>query len=161
MRTKAQREILRRSRFHRTLQFGYVIVPIVLVGLSLLTGQTLQSALLKNLVWIIVLPLFGYVGVPVLNKWETAKLLRANPSLGGTQELVLTVEGISMTTIAGASLIRWSALVRIAETREFFLFYVLPARAYFLPIAAIPNEDLAGVRAFIASHATSPTELAA
>ena len=155
-----QRAILRRSRFYTIAQYGYGVVPALVVAMSLLAGHPLRS-LGPSLPYLVLIPLIGYVLLPLLNKWMTEKTLRANPSFAGAHEVALTSEGISMTSPAATALIRWTAFLRIVEGREYFLFYILTNRAHFLPISAIPHDDLPAVRAFIASHATSPTELAA
>jgi hypothetical protein len=158
---RAQRELGRRSRLLKFVQFGYVVMPLLSIGISLLAGDALSEAIRKNLFWIIGLPLIGFVGVPLINKWQMTRRFRANPALGGDQEVKFTEDGILMSSASATSMLRWPILIRIVEGREFFLFYVLPGRAHCLPIASIPPAELPAVRAFIASHATSPTELAA
>lgn len=142
------------------MQYGYLVMPFVFVGISLLAGRGLLEAIRGNLFWIIGLPLFGFVVVPGLNRWSSARALRSNPALGGEQTVALTSEGLAMQNRAGSSLIRWSTILRVIEERNHFLFYYSPGCAYYLPRASVPISELPALRSFIDEHVTAPKEFA-
>lgn len=85
LRASVQRALQRRSRWYRRMQYAYAVFPLVFVGLSLTTGRSLAAALRDNLFWVVGFPLFGFVGLPWLNRWATARQLRSNPALGGVR----------------------------------------------------------------------------
>ena len=161
LRWSVQRELQRRSRWYRRMQYAYAALPLVLVGLSLASGRSLTVAVVDNLAWVVGLPLFGFVGLPWLSRWTTARQLRSNPALGGAQAFALTDDGLAMENAAGSTLVRWSALLRVVEAPEHFLFYYSPQCAYYLPRATVPLAELPTVRSFITAHTTVPTDLAA
>lgn len=160
LRTSVQRDLQRRSRWYRRMQYAYVILPCILIAIPLLAGQTLADALRHNLFVIVGLPLVGFVGVPWINRWSLARQERSNPVLGGPQSFALVEDGLEMENRAGRSLVRWATVMRVVETPDHILFYYSPGCAYFLPRAAIPHAELAAVRAFITAHVTVPTEFA-
>ena len=160
LRASVQRDLIRRSRWYRGMQYSYVIFPFVFVGISLLAGRGLVEALRGNVFWIIGLPLFGFVVLPWLNRWSTAHALRSNPALGGPQSLSFTTDGLAIENRAGSSLIRWPTLLRVIEERHHFLFYYSSGCAYYLPRATVPPGELATLRAFIDEHVAAPKEFA-
>ena len=72
LRTSVQRDLIRRSRWYRRMQYAYALMPFVFVGISLLAGRGLVGAIRGNVFWIIGLPLLGFVGLPWLNRWSSA-----------------------------------------------------------------------------------------
>jgi len=53
---------------------------------------------------------------------------------------------------ATGSNLRWRAMKQVVETKEFFLFYVTAAIAYYLPKRIVAAQDLAGVRDLVHAH---------
>jgi hypothetical protein len=155
-RLAAQRDLIRLSRWYRWLDYGYVVLPALLVGISLLIGRSLMAALLDNLGWIVGLPLVGFVLVPWINRWALKRRLRSNPLLCGEQSIEFTEEGIAFETEAGSSITRWAALIRVVETRRHFLFYIHSGGAYFLPHAVVGANEIEAIRTVIREHASCP-----
>jgi hypothetical protein len=160
LRASVQRDLIRRSRWYRRMQYAYAILPFIFVGISLLAGRGLLGSIRGNLFWIIGLPLLGFVGLPWLNRWSTARALRSNPALGGPQWFALTSDGLAMKNRAGSTLVNWGTLLRVIEERHHFLFYYSPGCAYYLPRAVVPPAEVPILRAYIAKHVTVPTEFA-
>jgi YcxB-like protein len=160
LRGSVQRDLIRRSRWYRTMEYGYVVMPLLLVGISLLAGRGILAAVRANLFWLIGLPFLGFVVVPWLNRWSTARVLRSNPALGGAQSIAFTSDGLAMENRAGSSLVRWPTLLRVIEERNHFLFYYTRNCAYYLPRATVPADELPALRAFIDEHVTAPKEFA-
>lgn len=158
---RGQKAVIRRTRFFRWVDTLLIVMPLLFVGLSMFAGLSFLSALRHNLFVLILMPSLGLFGTKWLNKWQIRKTLGSNPAIGGRKSFALTEEGFSVKGDAGVCEVRWNAILRIAETPEFFLFYTLPRVAHFLPLESIPEAELPSVRAFITAHAQSPTELAA
>jgi hypothetical protein len=128
------------------MNYFYVLLPLFMMGTSLLSGRSLLDALFDNLFWVIGFPLFGFVFIPWLGRWAIKRQLSSNPLLGGTQTFALRDEGLVMESQAGFTMIRWATLLRVVESAEHFLFYYTPQCAYFLPRAAVPTDELPAVR---------------
>lgn len=159
LRASVQRALASRSKWYRRMQYAYVWLPLVFIGIALLAGRSLLAAIRANLFWIVVLPLFGFVGLPAINRWAVKRQLRSNPMLGGPQSFALREDGLAMENRAGFSLVRWTTLLRVVESPEHFLFYYTAQCAYFLPRAAIPVGELQTVREHIRRSVTVPTTL--
>jgi hypothetical protein len=153
-----QRELLRRSRWYRGMQYGYALIPIPFIILNLASGQAFLRAIINSLFWIIAAPVFGFGVVPWLNRWGLSRQIRANPILAGPRTLTLRQDGLGVETQGGQSLIRWASFLRIAETSLAFLFYYAPGCAHYLPRAAVPVQQLPDLRSFIRSHVAVPTD---
>ncbi|HEX6808460.1 MAG TPA: YcxB family protein [Gemmatimonadaceae bacterium] len=141
------------------MQYAYAVLPLGFVGLSLWFGKSFVSALLDNLFWIVALPLFGFVGLPWINRWAVKRQLRSNPMLGGPQVFALRDDGLMMENRASSVLVRWATLLRVVESADHFLFYYTPQCAYYLPLAAVPVDELPAVRSRIRASVTVPTTL--
>ena len=137
----------------------YAWFPPVFVGISLLAGRSLVTAVRDNLFWIVGLPLFGFVVLPGINRWAVKRQLRSNPMLGGPQSFALRDDGLAMENRAGSALVRWATLLRIVESSEHFLFYYTPQCAYYLPRTAVPVGDLPTIRDRIRRSVSVPTNL--
>jgi YcxB-like protein len=159
--TSAQKAVTRRIWWLRYLPLFMLLLPLVIVAVSVLSGRSLREALITDSADIVLFPLLGFVVLPWQNKRAIPKRLRSNPALGGLQTISFTDEGITLKAQAAASSVQWPVLLRIVETPQYFLFYTLPNQTFFLPVASISPSDLPAVRGYIAAHATSPTELAA
>lgn len=123
-----------------------LLFPLLFVGLSLAAGDSLAAAVREHLVVLFSWPLFGFVGLPWLSRWSTARVLRSNPALGGRQAFALTSEGLVMENVASSTLVRWAALLRVVEAPQHFLFYYSPQCVHYLPRAAVPPAEPASSR---------------
>jgi YcxB-like protein len=159
LRASVQRALAARSTWYRRMQYAYAWLPLVFIGIALLAGRSLVTALLDNLFWIIGLPLFGFVVLPWINRWAVKRQLRSNPMLGGPQSFALREGGLAMENRAGSTLVRWTTLLRVVESSEYFLFYYTTQCAYFLPRAAVPVGELPMVRERIRRSVKVPTTL--
>jgi hypothetical protein len=65
--------------------------------------------------------------------------------------LVLTDEGFTISSSAGASTMRWSAITEIWERPKFWLLFLSPAQFITLPTSDMPRESLEMVRSKVAA----------
>jgi hypothetical protein len=159
LRSAVQRDLAARWKWYRRMQYAYLVMPLVFIGIGLLAHRTLFQAIRENLFWIVGLPVMGFVIVPWLNRWGIRRQLRSNPMLGGTQSFALRDDGLAMETRAGSAHVRWGAILRVVESPRHFLFYYTPQCAYFLPRASIPASEIDAVRSHIRQYVAGPNEL--
>lgn len=72
----------------------------------------------------------------------------------GHREIVVAVNaaGFHTSSYPGELRLNWAAMLQVVETNDFFLFYLAPQMAHYLPKAEIPSADLSALRAlFVAS----------
>jgi hypothetical protein len=102
-----------------------------------------------------VLPYFLVLGgivlaLPLLQRWQLKRLYRHTPTWQQEQTHEFSEVGFRMSNPLSNSLTRWDAFLEVFETREFFLFYISRAMAYFLPKRAITTpEQLRDLRALV------------
>lgn len=110
-------------------------------------------AMLLIFVPLIVLPI--QLVLPAYMAWLTR---RQSALWQGEQELEFTDEGIRSRGTALAGFTRWEAIMRVAESRDFILFFSSDQCGYFVPKAALPDEHSAReLAAFIRDHAGRPS----
>jgi hypothetical protein len=130
----AQRAIAREIPWLRwSGLFVVVAFPLLMIGLTLAYGGTALGALRANWVTIVGLPLFWLVSMPVLQRWTAGRTLRNTPSLQGEQVYRVGPAGLRLENAVSATDIGWGALVRVTETRGFFLLFQSKAMALFIP----------------------------
>lgn len=110
--------------------------------------------------------LFLYVpGLILLVLWATplytARLTWRNSAFwSGEQEYVFSRDGVSSSSSSGtASRTRWQAIMRTAETREFFLFFTSDQHAFFAPKRVLSASQIVDLRRLIADHAGKGDDL--
>jgi hypothetical protein len=129
---------------------------LVLVAVSLLPalvafmeGSSIGRAYIAGweylaLVWAIVL-----VFVPIAQRVAVSRLYRTTPSLQQEQTHQFSELGFRTTNPLANTDFRWDAIVRMAETRDFFLFYVSKSIAIFLPKRVLQPGELHDLRALL------------
>ena len=83
------------------------------------------------------------VGGPAIQRWQLGRLYAGSPILRAPQQYEFTVDGVSIRGGPAASTMRWDAFREAVETDEFFLFYLSPRIAYYLPRRAITDRRAA------------------
>jgi hypothetical protein len=85
--------------------------------------------------------------------------VRSSPAAVGPQTIRLHDEGISSQGALYNTDVKWTALLKVVETREFFLFFLGKAHAYYLPKRALQGEDIVPARELIATQMTGRAKL--
>ena len=131
--------ILRRKR-----GFWIFIIVLVLVVVAPVLFAALKGYPATRIVASLVpyLLIFGvlFLGMPLWQRWALQRVYRTTPSLQHEQTHEFSEEGFRLSNPLSNTLIRWDAFVDALETREFFLFYISPSIAYFLPKRAVPTH---------------------
>ena len=61
-------------------------------------------------------------------------------------------EGMQVEGEAVSSMTKWPAVLRVVETASYLFFFVGTRRAQMLPLASVPEETRARIRALVAPH---------
>jgi hypothetical protein len=123
--------------------FVCVAFPVAMVGLTLAYGGTVAGALRTNGGIIVGWPIFWLVGIPAIQRWSASRLLRNTPAFNGPQVTRVDNSGIHTRSPVSTADIAWNAIVRVAESRSFFLVFQSKAMALFVPKAAFAaSSDL-------------------
>jgi len=62
-------------------------------------------------------------------------------------------EGICTATDMASSDLKWSAIVRVVETKRYLFFFIAPTRAFYLPVAQLRlSNQLEQLRELVKSH---------
>ena len=139
----AQRAVMRQVRWMHL--GGYLVVglfPLVMIGITLAYGGTIAGALRSNAVMIIGLPLFWLVGIPLLMRASTGRLLRNTPGFQGELTYVATDSGLTMESAVATTQLAWSAFTKATESADFVLLFQNKQMATFLPKAAFESVDV-------------------
>jgi hypothetical protein len=140
-------------------RISFPISPIFPVFLSLSNGSSFPEAVMEHLRDIVLFQILGFILIPAWENLSLRRIIQNEPELGQIQMVTLTAEGFGMRTNAAQSMTRWSAITRVVEGKQHFLFYTAPQSALYLPLVAMSMTDLPRVRNFIVNHCTAPLEL--
>ncbi|HEX5436451.1 MAG TPA: YcxB family protein [Gemmatimonadaceae bacterium] len=130
--------------------FVVVVCPLFMVAIHLVAGQTLGAAIVRNLGWIVGFPAFWLIGIPLMQRWNAGRTLRATPALQQPQRYTFDAKGITMDGGLSRGRVQWAAIVRVVETHTLVLLFYNKTVAYFIPTDAFPSaEALARFRALV------------
>jgi hypothetical protein len=149
---RAARVVFAKSNLSIAAYCFFFGIPALTFALMLTTGRDVTQTLRGIPIWLCLLsvPLFVIAFLPlcqVLNVWQAR---RRNAALQGTLMWTVSAEGFASHSSAFDGMLRWPAIHRVVETREFFLFYIAATSATFIPKAyATSPVELDNVRAII------------
>ena len=162
---RAARHIMLRRTSKRWLRHArsalvvVLVIGLVLIALGAATGGRtdvliILPFLLLVLLWIALLT--GW-----LAPFAVWQLRRNNPQIVKGQEHLISAQGYQTTCGAATSRMAWDGLIRVVETKEFFLAYPLRNAAYYLPKRALSNDDIRALRELFRLHLADRSELLA
>lgn len=83
-----------------------------------------------------------------------------NRAMSSVQTYTLTPEQFSISGSLFDTALKWDALIKARETPRFFLLYISPRWAHFIPKSAITSpQDLSAIRALIRQRLGSNAHL--
>ncbi len=88
-----------------------------------------------------VLSLFMLVGMPLLLKYSSKKMLQTSALLRKTQTFKIHESGIDSSTESSNSSIKWCELYKANETKENFLFFISKTQAFILPKKCLDGDE--------------------
>ena len=90
------------------------------------------------------------VFIPLAHMLNTFSYRRRNRSVGGEQTYVLTPEEYSQSGSVFDVKLKWEAFIKARETPRFFLLYVAPHWAHFIPKSAVRSSaEMSSLRSLI------------
>jgi hypothetical protein len=135
---RATDELAQRRRKVNT--FRIVMGALVVSTISAI-AVGLGPAVVSANVGVLTLMILFELGWPRYLEREVRKFYRATPALAGDQRYVFDDDGLTMSNDASAMSVRWSAIQRVAKTKEFYLLYYSPKAAYYLPRRAVAQVN--------------------
>lgn len=94
--------------------------------------------------------LFMLVFVPLLQLLNVWSYRRHNRSVGGVHTFTVTSEGYSVSGSLFDTRLKWDAILKAIETKDFVLLYIAPRWAHFIPKSAITaDSDLRAIRSIL------------
>ena len=111
--------------------------PALIVVLDLVAGRSLAHALFANVFWILVGPLYLFVGLPA-GVWHSLRAWRkANPELGDPQLYRFTETGFELRGGPSEVTIAWASIAEARETDALLLLFTGRTMGQVLPRGAI------------------------
>jgi hypothetical protein len=161
---RATRAAITRSRHVFAYAF-FVGVPLLCVAVVLARGGDIsQPSLLGLPLWVFLLlgPVFVFLLLPLIHVMNVWQRRRNNASIRGVLTFTVSPEGFASHGETFDVRLRWEAIHRVTETREFFFFYVAAGAAHFIPKACITSPaELRTIRTIVRAALQERAELQA
>jgi hypothetical protein len=97
--------------------------PALIVVLNLLAGRSLAHALFANLFWILVGPLYLFVGLPSGTRYSLQAWRKANPELGSPQLYRFSEAGFELRGGPSEVNIAWASIAEARETDAVLILF--------------------------------------
>jgi len=97
--------------------------PALMVVLNLVADRSLTHALIANLFWILVGPLYLFVGLPAGIRHSLRAWRKANPELGSPQLYRFTETGFELRGGPSEVNIAWTSIVEARETDAVLILF--------------------------------------
>ena len=120
----------------RFVFYGFVVgLPLITLGLLWLGRSAMPDGSLGiGDVWYLFIPMaLGLLGIPLAQVYTAFAHRRQHRIPHGEHFVELNEEGVRAGCDAMTTEVRWDALHRACETREFFLLYYSPKCAFYFP----------------------------
>lgn len=96
-----------------------------------------------------------FIGPPV----QVRALRQNNRAAAGPHVYKLTDAGLEMSSPGATATLTWANVVKVVESREFFLFYFAKSWAQVLPKRVVPQESLPSLRTALTQWVGSKARL--
>jgi hypothetical protein len=124
--------------------------PALIVVLNLVAGRSLADALFANLFWILVGPLYLFVGIPAGTRHNLRAWRKANPELGSPQIYRFTEKGFELRGGPSEVNIAWADIAEAREAGAVLILFTGRTMGQVLPGGAIEAAgQLDAVRALL------------
>ena len=148
--------IPRVQRIRRVARWLALASLVPFVGMFFVPSRT-GGLLLMVAVVLLFFPLIVFpihLALPAYMAWLTR---RQSALWAGEQEFAFSDAGIRTRGAAATGALRWDAIMRVAETSRFILFFTSDQCGYFVPKSALGSaNEAADLADFIRAHAGQP-----
>lgn len=112
----------------------------VIIALNVIVGN---GAAVPGFMYIAApaIPLFYFIGLPMLSKSAARKAMESNRLLRNTQYYTFDSVGIEVSSVSGNAFIRWSDLYKTYEDKKMFALYISMQEAYVIPKRCFTNSN--------------------
>jgi hypothetical protein len=135
-------------------------IPVLVLAGAAARDESFSAVVMSNLFMVFGWPALALVGLPVASYLRVWFHHRNNRVLQNPQTMELTANFLSIRGAFNNAQLDWRAIVRVLETRRFFLFFVGKNVAHFLPKDAVPPTQLAELRSRLAEWLPERVHLA-
>jgi hypothetical protein len=129
-------------------------VGVIPVALGVLSGDSPGDPLRYLLVYVVL----ATVAMVAAAWWAVRRALRSNPTLMRPHQIEIGMDGYRLRGPSMDIRRAWEGIVRVVETRRFFLLFQGPNQAFFLPKNLVPEERLDELRAFVEERLRAAAE---
>lgn len=160
---RAVMAIGRHMQTGRVMQVFWWVVVLAFgfsVAIVLALDDDPVAALVPLAPWLLLFLASMATGRWGLPRLYARRFARESPDARHPLTVGVGAEGIEVASFSTSGRLSWNGIHRVVETPEFFLFYINPRQAHYLPKHAIPSADELGeIRRIARSHATCPVLL--
>ena len=134
-----------RSRYSIFLYAFFIGFPLIGLAIVLRRGDEFSEPSIWDLpTWLVLSigPLFAFVLLPLIHAAGVWQRRRKNVAIRGALTCTLSSEGFEMRGESFEMKLRWNAIHRAIETRDFFFLYIAAGAAHIIPKtwATSPSE---------------------
>jgi hypothetical protein len=150
---RATRAVVAHTKVNLFAYGFFVGIPWLIFLLMLGTGHNVAKAPVHGPpTWLALLggPLLMFVVFPLIHAQNVWQMRRRNASIQGIHRFTVTPYGFESHGENFDVNLRWDAIHRVVETRDFFLLYISATWAHFIPKAcASSSAQLQTIRGII------------
>ena len=112
-------------------------VPLCLVAVSVLSGGTLEQALVANLFWLVFGALLVFVSLPIARRETVRSMVKGNPDATAPTLYRFTAEGFEERECPVEVTIKWGSIQEALWTETALLLFIGRTKAYIVPRDAL------------------------
>lgn len=128
-------------------KYKYIASTILFVTVLIITTLFKENTLLNNLMQIAsLIGLVAIIILPVTLKFRAKKDYSSNKLISRTQNYIFTNEGITVQTNSGKSIIKWSDLYKVKDTKRYLYLHIGENQAIILPKHYFNDNEIALIK---------------
>ncbi|WP_352418429.1 YcxB family protein [Proteiniborus sp.] len=128
-------------------KYKYIGATILFVVVLIATLAFKEDTLINNILQIAsVIGLVTIIILPITLKFRARKDYNSNKLLNRTQNYTFANEGITIETETGKSIIKWSDLYNVKDTKRCLYLYIGSSQAIILPKHYFNDNEIASIK---------------
>ncbi len=149
---RAARAFFARTKYCILVYASFVAVPLLGIVVLARRDEISEPSLCGLPKWLILLlvPFLGFVVIPLIQGLNVWLMRRKNVAIRGVLTFTVSPEGFEVRGESFELKLRWDAVHRVVETRDFFFLYVAAVAAHVIPKGwAGSSSELEAIRTII------------